>query len=221
MTFLENLQWRNATKLFDTEKKVSHDDLRKILESIHMAPTSFGLQPFTCYVVTDDEKRVAIQEASWGQPQVTSCSHLLVFTIRKDTIEKWIDLYFDTASGGNSDARKTMEEYENMMRGFMEPMSKEQVDAWAKNQAYIALWFAMAACAELHVDSCPMEGFDPVKTHEILGLWDDVMPVVMLPIGHRAAEPEHPKVRLPMRHVIDSDGCDKGANDCKDWACCK
>jgi nitroreductase len=43
----------------------------------------------------------------------------------------------------------------------------------------------MAAAAELEIDSCPMEGFDPVAVGELLGLPDNQKALVMLPIGYR------------------------------------
>ncbi len=41
MSFLSNLEWRYATKKFDTTRKVSSEDLDKILEAIRLTPTSF------------------------------------------------------------------------------------------------------------------------------------------------------------------------------------
>lgn len=41
MSFLSNLNWRYATKKFDTSRKVSDEDLEKILEAIRLTPTSF------------------------------------------------------------------------------------------------------------------------------------------------------------------------------------
>ncbi len=56
---------------------------------------------------------------------------------------------------------------------------------WAARQTYISHGFAMAALAELEIDSCPMEGFDPVVVGELLGLPDNQKALVMLPIGYR------------------------------------
>ena len=58
----------------------------------------------------------------------------------------------------------------------------------------------MAACAELEIDSCAMEGADFTKVGEILGLPENQKALVMLPIGYRA-DGEGPrtqeKVRFP------------------------
>ena len=196
MTFLQNLKWRHATKSFDLNQKVSDTDLATLKEAIVMAPTSFGLQPFHVQTVTDPLVKEKIQAVAWNQAQVGSCSHLLVFCARTDVSDR-IDGYLDLASGGSPEAREQMKGYEDLMRGFFADKDETFVYDWARNQAYIAQGFALAACAELEIDSCPMEGFDPAAVDQILELPSHFKSVVMLPIGYRAGEPEYGKVRFP------------------------
>ncbi len=104
MSFLSNLNWRYATKKFDTTKKVSDEDLAKILEAIRMTPTSFGMMPYHFYIVTNPDILSQIQPIAWGQPQITTCSHLIIFAARSDLIANK-DEYFDLMSGGNNEVR--------------------------------------------------------------------------------------------------------------------
>ena len=185
MSFLSNLNWRYATKKFDTTKQVSDADLAQILEAIQMAPSSFGLQPYHFYVVSNQEVKDQIQAVSWNQPQIGTCSHLIVFAARTDFAEN-NDEYFTLMSGGNIEARAQMKGFEDMLTGFGTAKTPADYLAWATKQAYIAHGFALAACAELSIDSCAMEGFDPGAVGEILGLTATQKAVVMLPIGYRA-----------------------------------
>ncbi len=196
MTFLQNLDWRHATKSFDTKTKVSDTDLAKLKEAIIMTPTSFGLEPFHVKIITDQAVKDEIQPISWNQPQVGTCSHLLVFCARTDW-ENRIHDYFEIASGGNADIKEKMKGYEEMMQGALGARTEEQILDWATRQAYIAHGFALAACAELKIDSCPMEGFDSAALDKILDLPENFKSVVMLPIGYRTEEPHHGKVRFP------------------------
>lgn len=196
MTFLQNLDWRHATKLFDTHKKVSDNDLATLKKAIAMTPTSFGLEPFHVKIITEQAIKDQIQPVSWNQPQVGTCSHLLVFCARTD-VKARIDQYFDIASGGNADVREKMKGYEDMMRGYFADKDEVFVSQWARNQAYISHGFALAALAELQIDSCPMEGFDPTAVDKILDLPGHLKSVVMLPIGYRTEDPHHGKVRFP------------------------
>ncbi len=198
MSFLTNLNWRYATKKFDTSRKVSDGDIGTILEAIRLSPTSFGLMPYNVYVVTNQETKDKIQAVAWNQPQVGTSSHLLVFIARTDLLKN-TDEYFTLMSGGNPEIRASLKGYEDMVTGFAQSKDENSALVWAAKQAYIAQGFALAACAELEIDSCAMEGFDPGAVGEILGLPANQKAVVMLPVGYRAEgeSPRGPKVRFP------------------------
>ncbi len=196
MSFLSNLNWRFATKSFDPNKTVSDEKLEQIKEAIRMAPSSFGLQAFHVEIITDAEVKKTLREHSWNQPQVTDCSHLLVFSARTDLPER-IEQLLELMSGGDAEKKEALHSYANMMRGFAEGKNNDWVGNWGAKQAYIALGFAMAACAEIQIDSCPMEGLDAQQYDEILKHPEHLKTVVILPIGYRAAEPDRPKVRFP------------------------
>ena len=61
MDFIKSLEWRYATKKMNgtpvTEEKVA-----TILKAVQLAPTSYGLQPFTVFVITDPELKKQIQD---------------------------------------------------------------------------------------------------------------------------------------------------------------
>lgn len=201
MSFLQNLDWRFAAKSFDTEKKLSESQLEQIIHSVVMTPTSFGLEPYRVEVVTDQAVLDAIQKSSWNQPQVGTCSHLLVFSARTDVKERIQD-YLDVISGGDAQMREGLKGYEDMMNGAFAGKPDEYVMLWAQNQVHIALGFAMAACAELKIDSCAMGGFVPDEVKDILELDDIFMPTVLLPVGFRSAQPERPKVRFGEDEIV-------------------
>ncbi len=195
MSFLANLNWRFATKKFDKNKKVSQQDLDKILEAIRFSPTSFGLQPFHVFVITDKELKAKIREHSFDQPQVTDCSHLLIFCARID-VEKRIDDYLSLSAKIRQDDDSKLAARRQMMLASMQKKSSQQLWQWAKLQAYLALGFALAACAELKIDSCPMGGFDSAAVDKVLGLPEFMQSAVFLAIGYRSAGPSGPKVRF-------------------------
>ncbi|MFO0743493.1 MAG: NAD(P)H-dependent oxidoreductase [Candidatus Paceibacterota bacterium] len=205
MSFLENLNWRYATKKFDSTKKVSEENLQKIRDAIRLAPTSFGVQMFSVVEVTDTEIRNKIKEASYNQSQVTDSDRLFVFVARNDGEER-VENMFQTMSGGNEEVRKTaLAGYEGMVRNTVLSQDKASLANWSAKQSYIGLGFALAAAAELKIDSCPMEGFDPMKVKEILGLGDEFMPIAMLPVGYRDESDTHlnnPKFRFPESEIF-------------------
>ncbi len=197
MSFLSQLGWRYATKSFDTTRKVSDADLGSIIEAIRMTPTSFGLQPYHFYIVSSQDIKDKIQAAAWNQPQIGTCSHLIVFTGRTD-LATLKEEFFSGLSGGNPEIRAHLKGYEDMVGWFVEGKTDEKdILAWSGKQTYIAQGFALAAAAELQIDSCAMEGFDPTAVGNILGLPPTQRALVMLPIGYRAVtETLRPKFRF-------------------------
>lgn len=202
MSFISQLNWRYATKIFDANKKVSAENFSKILEAIKLAPTSFGVQPFHVVNVIDSEKRAELKSLAWNQPQVTDASHFLVFCARND-IKQRIEGFFELATGGDENIKTAMASYKEMMLGFEANLPEEHKIPWATRQAYIAFGFAMAACAELEIDSCPMEGFDPNGFKAALGLPQEITPVACLAIGYRSeSDTVRPKVRFDLSDLV-------------------
>ncbi len=195
MSFLNNLEWRFATKDFSSDKKISEKDLNKILKAIRLAPTSFGLQPFHVFVVTNKSLKTKLKVVSFSQPQVTEANHLLVFCARIDVKER-INQYIKLMKANGEKDENRLKSRQDIMEDSMAKKSDGQILEWAKQQVYIALGFALAACAELKIDSCPMAGFQPEQVDEILELPKNLKSVVYLALGFRAEPPKRPKIRF-------------------------
>jgi len=66
----ELLNWRYATKKYDSSKAVPAEKLERILEAVRLTATSSGLQPFELLVVTNPQVREKIKAVSWDQAQI-------------------------------------------------------------------------------------------------------------------------------------------------------
>ena len=200
-SFLSQLNWRFATKKFDTTKKVPEGDLKTIMEAIRMAPSSFGIQPYHVFVISNDELRAKMSDVSLKQAQVTESSHMFVFCSKTNLAER-IDEYVEVASGGDEAAKAGLKGYSDMMHGALDSRTDEAKLNWAGRQTYIALGFGLAACAELGIDACPMEGFDSTALDALLELPPTMHSLAYMAIGYRAAEAESPKVRFPAEDLF-------------------
>ena len=54
-TFVENQNWRYATKQFDAAKKISPADLETLKEAVRLSASSYGLQPYRVIIVESAE----------------------------------------------------------------------------------------------------------------------------------------------------------------------
>ena len=73
---LDDLKWRYATKVYQEGKKVSQENIDKIVEAARLAPTSSGLQPFRLVVIDDQKTKGKLAEGALNQVAVTTCSHV-------------------------------------------------------------------------------------------------------------------------------------------------
>jgi len=204
----KQLQWRYATKKFDPTKTIPEDIWTVLEDSLVLAPSSFGLQPWKFFVVNNPDMRSKLVEHSWGQTQVVDASHLVVFAIQENVDNADVDRYVERMAEVQDVPAENLQGFGKMVKGFLEnppyPLDK---NAWATRQVYIALAQFMVCAAMLGVDTCPMEGFVPAKYDEVLGLTDQgYSSVVVCPAGYRAADDKYadrPKVRYPKEMVLD------------------
>lgn len=200
MDLQKALEWRYATKEFDSSKKIKNEDFDKILESIRMAPTSFGLQPFRVIIADDKKLREELKKHAWNQSQVTDADKFLVFAGVKNVDEGYIKKYVEMVAETRGLKFDNLRAYYEMMLGFVKSNSKEFMENWAKRQAYIGLGFGLLSAGELGVDACPMEGFNPVGFDEVLELnKQGLSSVVLMALGYRSENDKtskYKKVRI-------------------------
>ncbi|MEM9979297.1 MAG: NAD(P)H-dependent oxidoreductase [Cyanobacteria bacterium P01_D01_bin.2] len=202
---LEQLNWRYATKQFDPDKKIS-DELWTLLEhSLVLSPSSFGLQPWKFIVVRDPQLRQQLKPYAWDQPQVADASHLVVFTIKTGLDAADVDRYVARIAEVRQAPLDTLQGFSDTIKGFIQRST--DLEGWATRQVYIALGMFLHTAAMLGVDACPMEGFQPDKFDEVLGLpAAGYASVVLAAAGYRAANDKYAslaKVRFPASQVID------------------
>ncbi len=186
MSLLKDLNWRYATKNMNG-KAVSGKKLNVILSAINLAPTSYGLQPFSVVVVKKKSMKDKLQAAAHGQPQVGSSSHILVFCVPLQITADDIQAFISNVATTRNIPAHVLEPYKDRIMGTIGAAPAEQQQIWSAKQAYIALGMGLAAAAEQKVDACPMEGFDANAIDKLLGLTKKgLKSVVIMPIGYRA-----------------------------------
>lgn len=186
---LNTLQWRYAAKKMDPTRAVPQEKVDRILEAIRLTASSSGLQPYEVIVVTNPELRAQIVPHAWNQTQITDASHLLVFAAWDNYTAERINRMFDLVNEERGFRNEGWEAYRQKLLATYVPRDAETNYQHAARQAYIGLGTALIAAAAEGVDSTPMEGFDPAKVDEILGLRArGLRSVLLLPLGYRAAE---------------------------------
>jgi nitroreductase/dihydropteridine reductase len=203
------LNWRYAVKRYKNSP-ISELELNQILETIRLAPTSLGLQPFKVIRLQSPEKREACKPLFNNQPQSVEASDILIFAAYTELSVQLIEEYILRIAQTRNKNVEELQGFQRTIQQFLKSMNTEQFIEWSKKQTYIALGMAMSSAAMLRIDSTPMEGFKHTELDAFLDLPSQKLTSsVILALGKRDEELDFlatsPKVRksnLEMFEVI-------------------
>jgi nitroreductase len=206
---LEHLKWRYATKQFDPTKKIDPEIWTALEDTLVLTPSSYGLQPWKFLIVTSADIKEQLQPLSWNQSQVTDCSHYVVFAIQKNLTAAHVDRFVARTAEVRGSSAESLAGYRNIMvNDVVNGARSFHVNEWATRQAYIALGNFMTSAALLGVDTCPMEGIEPVNYDRLLGLAaKGLTTVVACAAGYRADTDKYArmaKVRFLNSEVLET-----------------
>lgn len=205
MSLIESLNWRYATKRM-TGEKVSEDKVNQILESIRLAPSSYGLQPYNLLVIEDKDMLNKIYEEACPQIVIKQCSHLIVFKALKKIKEEVMEGYIEEMVRVRDTSEEENDKFREKIQKVMDNPDINKF-SWTIRQAYLGLGYATFAAAQLRVDSTPIEGFNASKLNEVLGLNTNIEEaVVLMTLGYRDEKEDRTlakaKVRQPAEKFI-------------------
>lgn len=207
-SYIKQLHWRYATKVFDASKKLSDATLKSLQEAIQLSASSYGLQPYKVLNVEDKEVRRQLRKASWDQSQITDASHLFVFVNNTRMDGKEVDNYISKVGEVRQIEAENLSRYANFIKSKTVNLPAETKKSWTAQQAYIALGNLLSAAAMFEVDTCPIEGFEKEKVNQILKLNPSQFSAcVIVAIGYRSATDttQHlPKVRTPFNDLFET-----------------
>ncbi len=190
-SYLKSLEWRYATKKFDADRTITDDDLNLLLEATRLSASSFGLQPYHVFVISDAAVKKTLKKVSWGQSQITDASHLIVFANKKNFGPELIDNYLNDVSIIREVSLEGLKGYGDFMKTKLVDLPAEVKETWTAKQTYIALGNLLSAAGAMEIDACPMEGFEVEEYDSILGLQEKgLTTAVVVALGYRSEEDE-------------------------------
>ena len=207
-TIINNLNWRYATKKYDSEKKISQDTIDLLKEALRLTPTSYGLQPIKFLFIENPDIRERLLEFSYNQRSITDASHLIVIASHKNFQTREIDSYMQNTANTRGLTLEQLSGYSDFLKRIIGTQSPEEKTIWAQKQAYITLGVLVDTCAQLRIDATPIEGFVPEGYDSILGLTQKgLTSTLVIPIGYRHPEDatQHwKKVRKSTEELFES-----------------
>ncbi|MEP2935226.1 MAG: NAD(P)H-dependent oxidoreductase [Gilvibacter sp.] len=203
---ISSLNWRYATKRFDSAKKLSPEQLSTLKEAFNLTATSYGLQPLKMLVIQDQTIKEQLVPLSMDQPQVRDASHVLVFCVQSELTKAHINDYFSNVQRLRDTPKEVLAPFKDHIIDTFSDKEATEVANWMTKQAYLAMGNLLTVCALEGIDSCPMEGFQPDAYDALLGLQElGLKSVLVMPVGFRAQDDmfaSMKKVRRGVQEVV-------------------
>lgn len=195
MELFNTIEQRRAVKHYDSSASVSTADFNQIMNAVLLSPTSYNIQHWRFVRVTNSKMREQIQEAAWGQTQVTEAAELIV-------------LCADTQAWNNNPQRywaNTPEEVQAMMLPMLESFyaGKEQLQRdEAMRSCGMAAQTLMLSAKALGYDTCPMIGFDDGQLAKIINLPKGHVISMIITLGKAAKGANKRAGQLPLDQLL-------------------
>jgi len=205
-TILDQMNWRYAVKKFDQTKKLTEDQIHFLLESTDLSATSFGLQPYRVLLIENSEVRAKLSPAAYHQSQITEASHLVLFAASTNLDDAYVDRFVDLIAKTRNIPHESLHEYTGAMKHHVSSKDLAARISWSARQAYIGLGTLLETAALLHIDACPMEGFNAEEFDTILDLRSkNLTTLAVVALGYRSENDSfqhYKKVRLPLEEFV-------------------
>ncbi len=75
MTVKQAVDTRRSTRYYQTDKKISNEDMKIITDAGRKAPNGLALEAWKFIVLNGDFSKIA--EATYGQPHIKDASHVV------------------------------------------------------------------------------------------------------------------------------------------------
>ncbi|MFT6205394.1 MAG: nitroreductase/dihydropteridine reductase [Spirosomataceae bacterium] len=196
MSFLQSMQHRYTTKEYDGSKKIDPQKIDDLKEILRLSPSSINSQPWKFTFVSDEETKKKLSTVSkHNTDKLLNCDTVIILSRIED-----ITLFEEQVKNELPPDRL---EYYN---AHLKSRPAEELRNWFGKQVYLALGILLSACAEMDIDSTPMEGIEGEKYDEILEL-NGYKALVAVTIGHRTEDDfnqpsKKPKLRMALDKVV-------------------
>jgi nitroreductase len=116
-------------------------------ESLVLAPSSYGLQPYRFVVVADSRLRERLRPVSWGQSHVTDASHLVVFAAQQGMTEADVDRWIARLSTERGVELESLATYRDKMVSSLVKGSRRRRTTARRSDRGPSTWTASSSAS--------------------------------------------------------------------------
>ncbi|SPD74668.1 conserved hypothetical protein [uncultured Desulfobacterium sp.] len=208
MDFKDVVNERRAVNFFDSNKPVSDQLLREMVEMAAKVPSSFNLQPWSVMILRDPEEKMRLRKLAWDQPKVSEAPVVLIVLADRDGWKKghpFVEKNFKEMVKAGSMSEVQYDWFTGACQGlYGESPDKQQAFA-CKNTGFFAMALMFAA-KSLGLDTHPMDGFDHEGVRDAFKIPKNYWVPLLLAVGYfdRTKTLHPPKWRKTFEEIVVS-----------------
>ncbi|MDC1011946.1 nitroreductase family protein [Flavobacteriaceae bacterium] len=199
-TVSDAVNFRRSVRVYDPEKTIDTEKVKKCIEQATLAPSSSNLQLWEFYHIQSEEFLKEVAKVCYNQPAAKTAQELVIPVVRIDLWQQRIQANVDfikksNAGKGQKKIQGALDYYQKIIpklyrgsqkiTGFLNSL-KSNWDGRKKvtyrevkagdlrvvghKSTALAAQNFMVSMAALGYDTCPMEGFDSVRLKALLQL---------------------------------------------------
>ncbi len=199
-TVREAIHFRRSIRIYNPEKKIDTQLVKKCIEQATLAPSSSNLQLWEFYHIKSKALLEKVTKACYNQPAARTAQELVIPVVRLDLwsqrIQANVDFIKNSNKGNNEKKIKGALDYyqkiipklyrgRQKLTGFLNSLKSNwegikkvtyrevkssDIRVVGHKSTALAAQTFMLSMAALDYDTCPMEGFDSVRLKRVLNL---------------------------------------------------
>ena len=195
MDTFEAISSRRAIKKFDSNYKMTSEQVNSLMKLTILSPTSYNQQNWRFVISTDQDVKEKISIAARGQAQPKDGSLVVVLCGNMDA---WKTEPLRYWKNHHSEKQETVKAaLERKYNGNPQNLRDEAVRSCG-----MAAQTIMLAAKQMGLDSCPMVGFEYDELANVINLPENHMIVMMVVVGKRAQDASQRGGQLSLDEVV-------------------
>ncbi|SDX56078.1 Nitroreductase [Marininema mesophilum] len=197
--FFNVIKERHSVRKYQPGITIPEEDLRDILESATLAPSSWNLQHWKFLVIQEQENKEKLLPIAFNQQQVVDSSAMIAILGDQEANLNAEEIYSDAVAKGfmSEDVKEGMLAQINGAYASNPQFGRDEA---IRNGSLVAMQLMLAAKAKGY-DTVAMGGFDPGKFVEEYKVPERYIPVMLIAVGKSAA-PTHGTGRFPVEQMV-------------------
>lgn len=206
MDFLDVINNRRAVNFFDTNKDVTPELLKAMIETAAKTPSSFNLQPWSLIVLRDPKEKMKLQKLAWDQPKVTEAPVTLIVLADRDGWQeghRFVEKNFKEMIKAGLMTEEQRQWFKDSRTSLYGLSSEMQLAFACKNTGFFAMALMLAA-KNLGLDTHPMDGFDHEAVRKAFHIPDNYWIPLLMAVGYFRTQEElaPPKWRKTYDEIV-------------------